>query len=152
MIFGISHSLFTYGTESVELTSSNMTTDYSIPDEIEHVSIVNGLRSYIDLKDKSEFTVTMLQDVTSGIFTTIKSYQGKTVNFYPHSGSDAIKNTAGNNADFILYSVEPYYLYTPDNYDIIKLNFKSLDRTSLDDFTDILGYGYQYGQYYGFGF
>jgi hypothetical protein len=131
--------------------SNTVTLDYAVTDFlyidprfVEHVSVVDGQRNWIQVGNHSEFTVRLnvYKYTTSPTpkekFQSIMTYLGQDVLFYPHSDGNPIKNSSSVNVNFTLVSVVRVDLpasapfnTTADYKDVLVLTFKSKEFTDV---------------------
>lgn len=143
MIFGESSPRFYNNIGTLDLDHALLDYDYVIPDVIEHVSVFNGHRNYVNNKDYADFRITiflMKFGDPKAKLQEIYNYNHTYGWFYPHRDEDRIKR---------LYHLEyilPFYLDTPDYYDMCLVVFRAKDHPRL--FQDS-GYGTGYGGRYG---
>ena len=91
--------------------------------------------------DESNYTV-------NDKFNEIESYKFSKVTFYPHKDGDPIKDIFGNESQFLISDIEPYYLTSTTQKDIALITFTA-DRYSSLITVAHLGYGFGYGLGYG---
>jgi hypothetical protein len=152
MIFGLQNSKFVSGSTTVDLAYTNLDPLFIIPDLIEHVSPFTGIRHYLLKNTYAEFSITVhlwKYANPKAKYLEIMSYLNESVTFYPHKDGEPIRNLYNENVPCVLYSIEEYYLNDTNFYDVLKLNFKATEDVSYNNTTEILGYGYGYGTYYG---
>jgi len=151
MIFGNSNSKFVSGATTVDLPYSVLDPDWIMPDVLEHQSIISGKKNFINKGYYSEFKVQInlwkyANPNTS--FDELESYKFSQVTFYPHKDSDPIKDIFGNESQFLISDIEPYYLTSTTQKDIALITFTA-DRYSSLITVAHLGYGFGYGLGYG---
>lgn len=153
-IFGTSYGKFVTGSNEVLFEHSGIIPSYLNSEWIEHISILTGIKHYLNLKDRSSFIVNInlfKYDDPTTKFAEIFQYKDDTVFFYPHADGDVIKDIYGSAVGFKMVEITPYYLTQDATYDVLKIKFESTD---YHYYGAILsqGYGHSYGIQYGIGF
>lgn len=132
-LFGIGHSAFIHGGERIELPFSTIEADYSIPDEIEHKSIFNGVKHFLNNNDYSNFMVTInlfKYPDPNAYALTLESYSKKVVRFAPHNDG-VIKNILGDEVGFFITDVTPFYLENLEKYAGVVVFFTATEPTAI---------------------
>lgn len=143
MIFGQQIPKFKTNAGTIEFNHALLDYDYVIPDIIEHVSVFDGTRNYLNNKDYADFRITIYLNKYASPkvkLQEIYSYNHTYGWFYPHKDDVRIKRL------YHLEYVKPFYLDTPDFYDMCTVVFRGKDHVRL--FQDA-GYGTGYGTGYG---
>lgn len=134
MILGRLQSKFVVGGTTVLLDHSKLNPKFLIPNEIEHVSILNGVRNYILIGDMSELTIilnlTKYSDPVSK-FNEVNSFKHSECLFYPNRDGYPLKDYEKNDALFYISEVTPYYLTNDDFYDLVLITFKNRKAVSF---------------------
>lgn len=137
-IFGNLEPKFIYeDTEVVLLDHTIMESDWIIPDEIEHKSVITGNKSFITLGDYANFTVTVNlfkygnTSTMKSKFLEIYTYNHKDVVFYPFREGNPIMDKNGNTVQFHITSMKLDFLSNINTLDILTVKFESLKYVDL---------------------
>ena len=135
MIFGSEEPKFvTQSGVTVLLGHSNIEPNWMTPNLIEHQSVLNGHREWIEVSgEHAEFSVTInLHKYPSAEnkFREIYTHRNSEVYFHPHKDKAAIRDADDNRVLFKIVEVTPFYLYYDEayvNYDALIIKFRSKD-------------------------
>lgn len=134
MLFGTTAPKFVVGANTLLLDYVRIEKDAPVLDMIEQESVITGKRDFIIKGKHWEFEVIQhLWKVasTKTYYEAVKStYEGATGSLYRHSDAPAFTE------QFILYSVEEYYLDEFNKQDILLYRFKSIDYVDITDTLD----------------
>ena len=152
MIWGKLDPKMVTGTGDVVLEYAVLHPTFASSEFLEHISPLNGQRNFLTLGDYSKFDVMIhlwkYPDPATA-FQTFYGHKDELVKFYPYKEGDPISNIIGDPIDFYLAYVEGAYLQNLNQYDICKLSFIS-SKYHRFVVPDLLGYGFDYGQNYGY--
>jgi hypothetical protein len=136
MIFGTSAPQFIIaGPDTLNLNYVTIEKDEPQIDFIQQESVVNGHRNFVIKGKHWEFHV--LQHLWK-FASPITQYQDAKNNFEGHTGSlYRHKDAPPFTEQFILYSVEEYYLERSMYKDLILYKFRSIDYVDITDTLDV---------------
>lgn len=109
----------------------NMESNWIIPDEIEHKSVITGAKSFITLGDYANFTVSInlfkYGSLTSmkSKFLELYSYNHKDVVFYPYRDGNPIMDKDGNTVLFHITSMKLDFISNINSLDLLTMTFES---------------------------
>jgi hypothetical protein len=127
---------------TVTLDYANTDFTYVDPRTVEHESVADGQRNWIQVGSHSEFTVALniYKYTTSPTpkekLQTLMTYLGQDVLFYPHADGNPIKDSSSVNVNFTVVSINRIDVPTSDGTtsdykDIIVITFKSKKFTDI---------------------
>lgn len=129
MLFGQTAPKFVVGTNTLLLDYVKIEKDAPVLDMIEQESVITGKRDFI-IKGK-HWDFELVQHLwkvgsTKTYYETVKStYEGAIGSLYRHRDAPPFTE------QFILYSVEEYYLEQFKKQDILVYKFKSIDYVNI---------------------
>jgi len=143
-----------HGLTEIEFDNSVLDGDFIRPELLEHESVVSGYRSFVKNGDRSNLLITdyvYKNADTKTRLQTLQALEGELVSFYPDKNGSAIKNKSGEVQDFYVQRVIPIYLLKNKTILAVMIELQSVSYTHIGEYDTVQGYGYQYGQYYGYG-
>ena len=146
MIFGSEEPKFITQTGvTVLLEHSNIEPNWMTPNLIEHPSVLNGHREWVEVSgEHAEFIVTVnLHKYASAEnkFREIYLHRKEEVYFHPHKDKAAIRDADGNKVLFKIVEVTPFYLYYDEayvNYDALMIKFRSKDPVDYEKTLNVI--------------
>lgn len=146
------------GLTTVEFDNCLLEGEFITPELFEQQSVITGFRPNVKSGDRGSFQITdYLYKAAdpSARLTTLRALKGESVHFYPDKTGNPIINRAGETQEFYVTNVTPIYFIKNTGVDENKLaviiELSSHKYTHLGTADTVNGYGYQYGQYYGYG-
>jgi hypothetical protein len=146
-LLGIGTSGFTnlLGTEYILLNNSVFYPSYVEPDILEHKSIINGVKNFIDLGDYSSFKVVChvwKWENTLRALQDLMTYNHEDVYFYPHIHKNAIgdfqgppmKDSTGTSVKFHITLMRPFYFEYSGLHEkkvAVEIEFKAMGYTDI---------------------
>lgn len=128
MIFGTNAPKFVTGSTTVNLDYVTVDTNLADVQEIEHTSVITGVRNYVVLGDYAEIKINMnlyKYDSPSIKFQEIYQYTHDNVYFYLHNDGNAFQDSGSNNVEFHITKIEPYYIDNVNYNEGLKIELKS---------------------------
>lgn len=130
---------------------SNYEMEFPVLNKLEHTSILTGKKHFINLGYSAKFTITVnlfkyADPITT--YNTLKSFEGHNIVFgLGENNIGTFTDVFGNDADFYVNEVTPYYLTKTEFYDQVKIVLTSINYLNINEIFD--GYGLKYGLNYG---
>jgi hypothetical protein len=119
----------------IEIRHAGVLPTFKDKHQLENMSPINGMRTWIDLWDHAEFKVRVyLFEHSKPVryFNLLASIENKMVWFKPHkykldglTAAPWIKDANFNNVPFKCTEFRPYYLNDFNKFDILEMTFKS---------------------------
>ena len=132
MVFGEQNSRMKFESTTIELNYSILRPTWTVPNLIQHRSILTGRRTIRQISsDRARFQVVMniyRQGSPHDKMDEVLGYNHSTVKFAPHKDEPYMIDEFGDEADFYIISMIPYYVRNeaPDFRDKLQITFESL--------------------------
>lgn len=157
-ILGTTYPKFIVGSTTVNLEHTNNNKFIYTTAEIEHKSILSGLKSHVNCVDYNGFEIILYlykyADSKAKYQELMLYNHSSEVIYYPHSDGNAYRDPAGQDLKFQISKIEPFYLSQIVEYDALLLTFKPTESFRYNWIPTPVGEGYgnNYGNDYGNGF
>jgi len=158
-IFGTNYPKLVVSSSGYEIGLEESKVDYSFfnPDVIEHVSVLNGYRSFAYSRNQSNFRIDLnLCNYSSSEakhkFEVLYQNKNEPWIFYPHENfATASVDVYGEPIQYFITDLIPYYLDSDSNYDAVLISLSPRKNSVLYANYTLLGYGLTiYGLEFGF--